>query len=137
MSGMKENPITARQEAVISNPFDALRFVDNDDVLGANGCSSIGADFVEGKGKANADVLNLVDLRNSFDALMEMDNVFVNVGTSTAEKVCNTVNGSIKVVDESESGKEDIYDETAQNDLWHCILGHPADQVLSVLSDGF
>nr|GEZ35771.1 hypothetical protein [Tanacetum cinerariifolium] len=108
MSGMKENPITARQEAVISNPFDALRFVDNDDVLGANGCSSIGADFVEGKGKANADVLNLVDLRNSFDALMEMDNVFVNVGTSTAEK-----------------------------DLWHCILGHPADQVLSVLSDGF
>ncbi|GKB89381.1 ribonuclease H-like domain-containing protein [Tanacetum coccineum] len=86
MSGTKKNLRTNRQEASIYNPFDTLGFVDNDDVLGANRGSSIGADYVVEKSKGNADVLNMVDLSKSFNALKEKENVFVNVGTSTAEK---------------------------------------------------
>ncbi|GJY67593.1 RNA-directed DNA polymerase, eukaryota [Tanacetum coccineum] len=89
--------------------------VDNDDVLGAHGESFIGADYVVEKGqKANANDIYMGDLRNLYDALKEMENVILNVITSTAEKVCNIVNDSEKVVDESESLIDDIYDETAQ-----------------------
>ncbi|GKB28879.1 hypothetical protein Tco_0868280, partial [Tanacetum coccineum] len=42
----------------------------------------------------------------------EMENIILNVITSCAEKVCNIVNDSEKVVDESESPTDDIYDET-------------------------
>nr|GEV44096.1 reverse transcriptase domain-containing protein [Tanacetum cinerariifolium] len=65
-------------------------------------------------GPLNSDNINLVDLRNSFEALKEKDNAVVNVGTSIAEKVCNTLNDSEKAVEESDIDVEDVYDETAQ-----------------------
>nr|GFA01167.1 hypothetical protein [Tanacetum cinerariifolium] len=55
------------------------------------------------KGPMNSNDISLVDLRNSFEALKENDNVIMNVGTSIAEKFCNTINDSEKFVDESES----------------------------------
>ncbi|GJT16568.1 hypothetical protein Tco_0875274 [Tanacetum coccineum] len=90
-----------------------VKSVVNDDVLGAHGESFIGADYVVENGqKANADDIYMGDLRNSYDALKEMENIILNVITSCAEKVCNIVNDSEKVVDESESPTDDIYDET-------------------------
>ncbi|GJY01191.1 ribonuclease H-like domain-containing protein [Tanacetum coccineum] len=47
-----------------------------------------------------------------YSGLREMENIILNVITSCAEKVCNIVNDSEKVVDESESPTDDIYDET-------------------------
>ncbi|GJY25195.1 hypothetical protein Tco_0399921, partial [Tanacetum coccineum] len=46
------------------------------------------------KGPTNSNAINLGDLRNSFEALKDKDNMILNVGISTTEKVCNTVNHS-------------------------------------------
>ncbi|PWA58725.1 reverse transcriptase domain-containing protein [Artemisia annua] len=60
-SDTKKNPETTRQEASTSNPFDALMSVDNDDVLGANWGSSIGAETVVDEGqKANPEPVQIL-----------------------------------------------------------------------------
>ncbi|GJR06727.1 hypothetical protein Tco_0529711 [Tanacetum coccineum] len=66
------------------------------------------------KGPWNSDVINLVDLSNSFEALKENDTIFKNVGTSIAGNVGNIVKDATKAVEESDSDVDDVYDKTAQ-----------------------
>lgn len=96
----KKYPETTRQEASTSNPFDALRSVDNDDVLGTNGGSSMGVETVVEEGqKAHAEP------------------VTNEQPSPTLSKVVGSNTGKSKVGDvtneDSDSEVEEVFDETA------------------------
>ena len=56
LNGTKNNTEKPSREASCSNPFNALRLVENDDVLGANGGNSLRAKNVVDEGqKADAE----------------------------------------------------------------------------------
>ncbi|PWA75349.1 nadh dehydrogenase [Artemisia annua] len=70
-------------DPVLFNSFDMLSTVDNDDD------AAISCGYSAKNDKVGSNDINLVDLRNSFEALMEKDNVIANVGTSTGETIAN------------------------------------------------
>jgi hypothetical protein len=79
-SGTSMYPNVVKNKAtdpVLSNSFDMLNMVDNDDDVAISGEKKTNS---SNKGPVNLDDINLVDLRSSIEALKEKENVIVNVG---------------------------------------------------------